>query len=271
MARFSQLLDKLCSYTAMRGMCADWMSGLRQAANALIFPWSCPLCGLAGINEPFCCSCRRELLEESATTAASSCPRCALPVGPFENVNGGCAACRDASFGFDESLALGPYDQALRNLCLQLKRERNAWLAPWVSDLLVEARGDSLRQLPRDTWIVPVPLHWWRYWCRGYNQAEALAHGMGQRLKLPVHRLLRRVVATPKLADLGRTERAAIMRRAFRAELSPGLTGRTVLLVDDVLTSGATCSAAATALKRAGALYVVVVVVARAVRKSLWA
>jgi predicted amidophosphoribosyltransferase len=152
----------------------------------------------------------------------SSCPRCALPVGPFADLRGGCAACRDRSLGFDSAIALGPYDGALRDLCL-----------------------------------------------RGYNQAEALASGLARRLRRPVRHRLRRVTATERLANKGQTERADIMHGAFRARAGGKLTGRTVLLVDDVLTTGATCSAAARALKKAGAARVIVVVIARAERKTL--
>jgi predicted amidophosphoribosyltransferase len=104
---------------------------------------------------------------------------------------------------------------------------------------------------------------------RGYNQAEALASGFGRRLGVPVHQLLRRVIATKRLALKGRTARADIMRGVFRARGGRQLTGRTVILVDDVLTTGATCSAAAMTLKKAGALHVVVFVIARADRKTL--
>jgi ComF family protein len=151
---------------------------------------------------------------------------------------------------------------------LQLKHEQNAWLASWLSGLLAEARSDALGSLPPDTWIVPVPLHPWRYWQRGYDQAEALAHGLARRLRLPLRRPLRRVVATRKLAELGRTARSQVMHRAFRIRPRSKLTGRTVLLVDDVLTTGATCGDAARALKRAGAARVTAVVIARAQRKS---
>jgi ComF family protein len=155
----------------------------------------------------------------------------------------------------------------LRELCLRLKHEQNAWLAPWLCDLWVEARREAIGGLPADAWIVPVPLHWWRHWWRGYNQAEALARGLARRLDRPLKRLLRRTVATEKLAGLSATERVRAMRRAFRARHTPGLAGRTVLLVDDVLTTGATCGAAARALRRAGAARVIVVVIARTARR----
>lgn len=164
---------------------------------------------------------------------------------------------------------MGSYGSELRELCLRLKHERNAWLASWLSGLFVEARRDVFSTLPPDTLVVPVPLHWWRQWERGYNQAEALAEGVAKQLELPVRRLLKRVVGTRKLAELGVTSRMVIMRGAFRACRRSKITGRTVLLVDDVLTTGATCSAAARALKQAGAVRVVVSVLARTERTNL--
>ena len=85
-----------------------------------------------------------ELLEQSARATASVCPRCALSAGPFADLRGGCGSCRDRSLGFDAALALGPYEGELQDLCLRLKHEQNAWLAPWLSDLFVEARHDAI-------------------------------------------------------------------------------------------------------------------------------
>jgi ComF family protein len=252
-----------------RGSIAGWMSGLVQALDALVFPWSCVLCGMEGLTEPFCGTCRQGLLEQSASAAASACPRCGLRAGPYADLRGGCAVCRGRSLGFDASIALGPYEGAIKDLCLRLKHEQDAWLAPWLGRLLVESRRGTLAALAPGARIVPVPLHRWRHWHRGYNQAEALAHGLARELRLPVYRPLRRIAATPKLAELGPTERHRVMRGAFRARAGRGLSGRTVLLVDDVLTTGATCGDAARALKRAGAAQVVVVVVARADRPTL--
>lgn len=238
-----------------------WLIACGRAVEDLVFPWECAACGAPGERAPFCAPCRRALL----AARGDVCARCALPVGPFAARKGGCARCRGDVLGFDGALALGPYDGAIRELCLRLKHERNAWLAPWLVDVLVESH-ETLHTPPADACVTAVPLHWRRYWFRGYNQADALAAALARRLGLPARRLLKRVVATPALARIGRTERARIMRDAFRARRGTEavVRGRTVLLVDDILTTGATSGAAARALKRAGAKRVVAVVIGRA-------
>jgi ComF family protein len=169
--------------------------------------------------------------------------------------------------GFDRAIALGPYEGPIRHLCLSLKYERNAWIARWLAELVVKGCSEALRSEVKTeggSWVVPIPLHWRRRLSRGYNQAEALALGIARGLSLEVRRPLRRVVSTPRLARIGRTDRSKIMKRAFRSRPDESLRGRTIFLVDDIMTSGATCGAAARALKQAGASRVVVVVVARA-------
>jgi ComF family protein len=193
-----------------------------------------------------------------------------MPVGPHADLVKGCSECRGVALGFDRAIALGPYQGPIRHLCLRLKQERNAWMARWVAGLVAEGRAEALRAYCSEArdgsrpLVVPVPLHWVRRLRRGYNQAEELALGLGDSLSLRVRSPLRRVVATPPLARAGRSERARIMKQAFRVDRRRVLEGRTVLLVDDILTTGATCGAAARALKKAGAARVVVVVVARA-------
>jgi ComF family protein len=120
--------------------------------------------------------------------------------------------------------------------------------------------------MPEDAWVVPVPLHWWRSWERGYNQSDELARRLAKRLALRRVCALRRIVATDPLAQMGRAERARVMRDAFRVRpaLNSALAGRTIVLVDDILTTGATSGAAARTLKKAGAARVVVVVIGRA-------
>ncbi len=247
---------------AAHGLQLSW-DRLGDAVDALACPRICPICEADADFSAFCPPCRAELLG----AGGSACPRCALLVGPHGLIDRGCSECRGRSLGFDAAVALGPYQGPIRDLCLRLKHERNAWLARWVAELVAEARRPALQaEIAADAWVVPVPLHWTKRFTRGYNQAEALACGIGRSFRLPVRSPLRRTVATKALALIGRTERAKIMKNVFaiRRRYQSRLAGRTILLVDDILTSGATARAASRTLKRAGAARVVVVVVARA-------
>lgn len=236
-----------------------WSSGWLETADSLVYPMTCQICGDDESHVPICEACQGELREANGR----ACRRCALPIGPWALEEKGCSRCRGKALGFDRALALGPYQGPIRHLCIRLKGERDGWIAATLVDLLIEAHGEALRD-EAGAEVVAIPLHWWKHWRRGYNQAEALAVALAQRLGLRVIRPIRRVVATPKLAQVGRVERVAVMRRAFRARRGAGLAGRSLLLVDDILTTGATCGAAARVLKRAGAKRVTAVVVARA-------
>lgn len=238
---------------ARRGL--SWRDGLLE----LLFPGVCLACETTTPGSPFCEPCRRELLE----SAVAACPRCAMPVGPSSYLDGGCFECRGRSLGFDAALALGPYQGPIRAACLGMKQRQGAWMAPWLADLVIERHVGRLREDER-TRVVPIPLHWRRHWSRGHNQAEALARRIANRLGLSLVHALRRIVPTPALANVGRQRRAEWMRNAFRGRLERSIRGRPVLLVDDILTTGATCGAAARALKAAGATRVTAVVVARA-------
>src|SRR5262249_31777276 len=109
------LSNRMCS-TLSRGVAA-----CGRAVADLVVPSSCVLCGLEGsdLRGPLCVFCREELLHESSSTRESTCPRCALPVGPYANLRKGCSQCRGKSLGFDAAMALGPYEGALRELCLR--------------------------------------------------------------------------------------------------------------------------------------------------------
>jgi ComF family protein len=224
----------------------------------------CPICAAESDGSPICRDCRDELADTGRT-----CPRCAMSVGPWTRLDGGCDECRGVALGFDAAIALGPYNGPIRDLCLRIKHRRDAWLAPWLAELVVEARRDALnREIGSDSRaiVVPVPLHWRRRLGRGYNQAEAIADALADRLGLRMSLALRRIKGAAILAGAGRAERRERLRGAFRSRSR--LDGRTVLLVDDILTTGATCGAAARALKKAGAKRVVAVVIGRAEGKG---
>ena len=250
-------------WTATTWCLREGWSKLGEGFDDLCFPRICPVCAGDADHWGFCPPCRAELLD----AAGSVCPRCAMPVGPHALVTKGCSECRGRSLGYDAAVALGPYQGPIRGLCLQLKHEESAWLAHWVGHLVADSCRSKLQaEIAGGAWVVPIPLHWTRRITRGYNQAEEIALGLAKSLRLKVREPLRRPIATPALALLGRTERAKIMKNAFtvRRRFRAKLAGRTILLVDDILTSGATTGAASRALKRAGAKRVIVVVVGRA-------
>lgn len=116
--------------------------------------------------------------------------------------------------------------------------------------------------------VVPAPLHWFRQWRRGYNQAELLAREVSRRTGVPLIRALRRRRATRTQAGLTGAKRRANVAGAFAVRQRAFVKGKRVLLVDDVLTTGATVNACAAALKRAGATYVAVLTLARTDRRG---
>jgi ComF family protein len=172
--------------------------------------------------------------------------------------------CRLGLSGFDAAYSYGSYEGALRKLIHLLKYEGMRPLARPFGDLLARA-------LPREQrfdLIVPMPLHWRRRWQRGFNQAELLAREIAKRWNLPVRNAARRTRATSAQAGLTHAKRRANVSGAFAVKRGTRLDGMRVLLVDDVLTTGASAAACARALKRAGARHVALLTLARVDRRS---
>jgi predicted amidophosphoribosyltransferase len=148
-----------------------------------------------------------------------------------------------------------------------LKHEVGAWMADWLIDLLMEVEGSRLRAVGADA-VTYVPLHWRRRLRRGFNQSSLLAARLAYRLRLPFRSYLRRRESGGVLAGSSRTDRVQRMKNAFAPPFWPRsrqrLDGHTILLVDDVLTTGATCGASARILRSLGAARVVAVTIARA-------
>jgi len=242
---------------------ARWQILARELQNGLLqllFPRVCCFCNVpmpSGLGW-FCDLCRTSL----STDPHSVCPRCGSTVGPFVSLQGGCTRCRGHSFHFEQVLRLGSYEGLLREAILRMKHSAGETLAEAVGEWWADHQVAKLRDVGAD-WIVPIPLHWKRRWARGYNQSEILAHALADRLRIPCRpRWLRRRRDTPSQVQQTPAMRRENVRGAFYARPRRELAGNTVLLVDDVLTTGSTASEAARAIRAAGAARVVVAVLA---------
>ena len=149
-------------------------------------------------------------------------------------------------------------------MILRLKHAHNEGLTEIVAAAWAERSLDKLRALGIAS-VVPVPLHWWRRWQRGYNQSEALARTLAKALGVPCQaHAVRRVRRTVSQANLSLTARRENVRGAFEARHGVALKGQAVLLVDDVMTTGSTVHEVARALRKGGAGRVIVAVLSRA-------
>jgi competence protein ComFC len=238
---------------------------LASSFARLLFPDDCRLCGQPledSSRIPVCGACLRLPVP---LASEYFCATCRTPfANPFPlDASGRCALCRNNLQGFDAAYSFGAYQGALRDLIHLLKYERIRTLGRPLGNFLAAA-------FPRDQRfdaIVPMPLHWRRQWQRGFNQSALLAGEVGRRFGLPVIEAVRRARATASQAGLTNAKRRANVTGAFAPARRIPVTGLRLLLVDDVLTTGATASACSRALKSAGACYVAFLALARADRR----
>jgi len=229
-----------------------------QGLKQLLLPGVCWGCNqvLPPERDDLCKDCVARITADPHFT----CPRCSSTVGPYVELPDGCGECRDVSLGFERALRLGPYEGRLRDVILRMKHSSGELLAEAVGELWAAHAERRLRELGAEA-VVPVPLHWLRRWRRGYNQSAILARRIARRLRLPfLPRALRRIRSTRRQTDVSPAARRENVRGAFRAVAHPSLRNRSVLLIDDVMTTGSTASEAAKALRMAGANRVVVAV-----------
>lgn len=241
---------------------AGIVEGVRGGLAAivdLLLPPSCMACGTPVATPMSLCA---ECWSSLPVIEAARCTRCAVPLPVAWQAEAECLGCLRDPPDFDHAAAPYLYDGPARSILLAMKHGRDAWAAPMARDMLRAAPDwASPGRL-----LIPVPLHRWRLAGRGYNQALLLARALakaGGAALAPDW--LQRVKPTPRTRGLGRAQRRRNVVGAFR--LRPGLAARIkgahVVLVDDVLTTGATASACARVLKRAGAARVDVLVYAR--------
>ncbi|HEV8676443.1 MAG TPA: ComF family protein [Methylomirabilota bacterium] len=244
------------------------MSGWLDAVLDLLFPAICPVCQARSddrAHRPFCQVCWAAL----PLLAGGGCRVCGrhfpgLPEGLT------CDACHREPPPFDYARAVGAYRDGLRAAIHALKYQRRQPIAVPLAALLAEAGARLLGFAPDDESaapfdaIVPVPLHPARLAERGFNQAELLAAPCARRWQRPLlTRALLRTRPTRPQTELDAASRRRNVAGAFTVGEPAAVAGRRLLVVDDVLTTGATAGAAARALRRAGARAVGVLVLAR--------
>jgi len=210
----------------------------------LLFPPRCVSCHRLG--DWLCAECRNAI----EMIPVPMCRFCALPL-PEHETSGVCPSCRDREHILDGLISCAFHDGPLRRAIHDFKYGGLYSLAHSLGQIMAD-RWLRLRPLDKVEAIVPVPLHRRREHQRGYNQAALLARELGRRLQAPVveDRLIR-TRATARQTELNAAQRRINVQGAFACR-EGAFAGRSVLLVDDVCTTGSTLEAACTALKKEG-------------------
>ena len=248
-----------------------WFAQARDALVSVFFPSGCRICNnllTTASRVPLC----EECLSSFGRVAGTLCEICGRPLPGWKQEPAQplfCPACQDRTYAFDRARSFALYENAIVRAILLLKFEQIEPLGAWFADRLAEVVNSEANRLAADV-VVPVPLHRERERERGYNQAALLSKPLAKRLRLPHKAVL--LVRTRVRADkqvLSLEERWESVRGAFATRPGSQVDNLRVLLVDDVLTTGATLDACARALREAGAKSVIGLTVARALRNPL--
>jgi ComF family protein len=231
----------------------------------LIFPPRCLTCDDLLERHgplPFCPSC----LDRIHFIRSPLCPRCGIPFPAKEGEDHLCGECLTSEKPYAVARAVGQYEETLLTAIHRFKYRGMTGIGEILGRIMADFAAGiwDMKFFER---IVPVPLHRKRLRERGFNQAVILARELSKRFDIPLDFMsLRREVFTPPQVGLGREERSANVHGAFSARHPERITGRSILLVDDVYTTGSTLAECARVLIRANAEAVTVLTLARAVQ-----
>ncbi len=259
--------------TSTRERLNRWLWPLEQlglAAFRFVFPPSCPLCEestdsgswrMEGhlVTPVLCQPC----IEVITPATGNRCFRCGVTLGLYVKSTDGCPNCRRRGFRFSQVVRLGNYEDELRQACIRGKAPHQQPLAAALANLFWLQERTALEAANADL-IAPVPRFWTRRLMQEHHSAETISRVLAQRLGLPLRRtLLHKIRWTTDQSDLAAAQRKKNLRNAFAVWFGRReLKGKTVLLVDDILTTGTTANECARALLNAGAKRVVVAVLA---------
>jgi ComF family protein len=245
----------------------EGLSSLLNRLLTLVYPDICQICreGTATAGEGYVCAACWTRKDGVQFIVAPYCNHCGLPFEGDVTVEFQCSNCRDDKFHFGQARAAVRLSGLVQEVIHRYKYNQATWFEPFLADLLAR---QAVPELSRDKWdyLVPIPLHWAKLRERSFNQSLRLARALSRTTGIAVHtRLLRRTTSTRTQTRLTRAQRAENVRRAFAYRAKSRLSGERIIIVDDVLTTGATANACAKLLMQNGAGRVDVWTVARGV------
>jgi ComF family protein len=242
-----------------QAMLAEVIRNGALAALDFALPPRCAGCGtiMAEVHS-FCPECWKQL----DFLGGGGCQTCGLPLElPGSSV---CAACLARPPRIAHTRSAVAYGELARGLAIRLKYGRKVAVAKTMARYMAPLVGEGEARL-----LVAVPLHRTRLWLRGFNQSALVASELSRRLHIPTDPFaISRIRRTPPLKGMSALQRRKAVAGAFKVRDTAAVAGKTVILIDDVLTTGSTAEACARTLKRAGAARVELVSWARVVRPA---
>ena len=243
-----------------------WPGIVQRAIGSVtdvVYPAVCAFCSseLDGAFESdavrLCSACRSCFESEH-----EACFRCGMPVGPHVNPTDGCFRCSSRDFRFKRVFRIGIYQDEMRRACIRAKSPGAEPLASALGGLLHQTHQDAISEFSLDS-VVVVPQHWVHRVTRPHHSAETIAEVMAERIGIPFSRnLLRKSKRTPDQSVLPRAQRLKNLHKVFTVPRGVDLKRQSILLVDDILTTGTTANECSRTLRAAGAESVFVAVLA---------
>ena len=253
-------------FPTVRDVQASAINAISDGFLNLFYPEACFICSSPVARRQdcgICEDCWRKVL--ALRIKGARCPSCGAPLPGFAGESANlCLECIRHPPPYSGSRAFGYYSAELRQMIHELKFEKRRPLTKLLAPLMADIFFESWRREDFD-FITYVPLHYLRRRERGYNQSELLGRTLAQMVGLPERNTLRRITATRSQVGLSDSQRRENVRKAFYTHIDR-VAGKRILLIDDVMTTGATIVSAAESLINAGAEKVSVLTVARAVR-----
>ncbi len=191
------------------------------------------------------------------------CLKCGATQGPHIPADEGCVFCKSSRFSFSGAISLHLYEGTFRNMCQFCKQDSGQRLTGYLTEQLWKSEQSRLKSWQCDA-VVHVPMYWARRLVRHVHPAETIANCLAKNLRVPFwHRALKQIRRVPHQANLAPSKRRKNVLDIYQTNRFHHFKEKTILLIDDILTTGTTASECAKTLKKAGAKQVHVAVLAR--------